>query len=86
VDYEEFSKLIKRNPNKIVVALGVEALVSCRKIMVEPIFFGSKEVCVEASHHGCGVIVACTESMLDTLLVSLVDENLPFEILSFQKE
>lgn len=85
VDYDEFSKLIKANPKKIVVALGVEALVSCRKIMVEPIFFGSKEVCIEAAHHGCGVIVACTESMLDSLLVSLVDENLAFEIVSFQK-
>ncbi|MBO8181860.1 MAG: winged helix-turn-helix transcriptional regulator [Archaeoglobus sp.] len=86
VDYEAFSRLIKENPKKIVVALGVEALVSCRKIMVEPIFFGSKEVCIEAAHHGCGVIVACTESMLDSLLVSLVDENLAFEIVSFQKE
>lgn len=86
VDYEQFSKLIKSNPKKIVVALGVEALVSCRKIKVEPIFFGSKEVCIEAAHHGCGVIVACTESMLDSLLVSLVDENLAFEIVSFQKE
>ncbi|RLI84652.1 replication/maintenance protein [Archaeoglobales archaeon] len=85
VDYDEFSKLIKSNPKKIVVALGVEALITCRKIMVEPIFFGSKEVCIEAAHHGCGVIVVCTESMLDSLLVSLVDENLAFEIVSFQK-
>ncbi len=86
VDYKEFSRLIRENPKKIVVALGVEALVSCRKIRVEPIFFGSKEVCIEAAHHGCGVIVVCTESMLDSLLVSLVDENLAFEIVSFQKE
>jgi putative transcriptional regulator len=84
VDYNKFSKLIKSNPTKIVVAVGIEALIACRKIKVEPIFFGSKEVCIEAAHHGCGSIVVCTESMLDSLLRSLVDEELKFEILSFQ--
>lgn len=84
VDFEGLSTLIKANPKKIVVAIGVEALVACRKVRVEPIFFGSKEVCIEAAHHGCGVIVVCTESMLDSLLMSLVDENLGFEIMSLQ--
>ncbi|AGK60311.1 putative transcriptional regulator [Archaeoglobus sulfaticallidus PM70-1] len=83
INYGEFSKLIKDNPKKIVVAIGVEALVACRKIRVEPIFFGSKEVCIEASHHGAGVIAVCTESLLDNLLVSLVDEGLNFKIVSF---
>jgi putative transcriptional regulator len=85
VNHTALKKLIEDNPKKIVVAIGVEALVACRKVRVEPIFFGSKEVCIEASHHGCGVIVVCTESMLDSLLTSLTDENLKFEIFSFHK-
>ncbi len=78
-----FRELVKSRPTSIVVAIGIEALVTCRKIRVEPIFFGAKEVCIEAAHHGSGVIVACTESMLNDLLRSLIDEGLEFEIKEF---
>ncbi len=80
VDLERFRELVKSRPMSIVVAIGVEALVACRKIKVEPIFFGAKEVCIQAAHHGSGVIVACTETMLNDLLRSLIDEGLEFEI------
>ncbi len=80
VDLEKFKKLVKSKPRSIVVAIGVEALVTCRKIGIEPIFFGAKEVCIEASHHGGNVIVACTESMMNDLLRSLIEEDLKFEI------
>jgi len=85
VDVESFKKLIKSRPRSIVVAIGVEALVTCRKARVEPIFFGAKEVCVEAAHQGSGVIVACTESFLNDLLRKLIDEELSFEIKEFVK-
>ncbi|RLI76145.1 replication/maintenance protein [Archaeoglobales archaeon] len=83
VDVIAFRDFVKSKPRSIVVAIGVEALVSCRKIGVEPIFFGSKDVCVEASHHGSGVIVACTESLVDDLLRRLIEENIKFEIKEF---
>ena len=83
VNIESFREFVKSKPRSIVVAIGVEALVSCRKIGVEPIFFGSKNVCVEAAHHGSGVIVACTESLVDDLLRTLIEENIKFEIKEF---
>ncbi|AEA47952.1 DUF7839 domain-containing protein [Archaeoglobus veneficus] len=83
VEIEAFRQLIKSRPRSIVVAIGVEALVTCRKAGVEPIFFGAKDVCVEAAHQGSGVIVACTESMLNDLLRKLIDEELSFEVKEF---
>lgn len=80
VDLEAFRELVKSRPTSIVVAIGIEALVSCRKIRVEPIFFGAKEVCIEAAHHGSGVIVACTEKRINDLLRGLIEEGLEFEI------
>ncbi len=83
IDLKKFSDLVKSRRRSIVVAIGVEALIACRKIGVEPIFFGAKEVCIEAAHHGSGVIVACTEAMLNDLLRSLMEEELKFEIKEF---
>ncbi len=80
VDIEKFRELIKSRPRSLVLAIGVEALVACRKAGVEPIFFGAKEVCVEAAHQGSGVIVACTENMLNDLLRKLIDEELECKI------
>ncbi|MDW7990253.1 MAG: winged helix-turn-helix transcriptional regulator [Archaeoglobaceae archaeon] len=77
------SQLIRSRHRSIVVAIGVEALVSCRKARVEPIFFGAKDVCVEASHHGCGVIVVCTESRVNDLMRTLIEEGLKFEVKDF---
>ena len=64
----------------VIVALGVEALISCRKVGVEPVFFGAKEACVESAHHGCNVVVVCTESLIDDMLRRLIDEDIPFEV------
>jgi putative transcriptional regulator len=83
MNQSSFRDFIKSRPRSIVVAIGIEALVACRKIRIEPIFFGAKDVCVEAAHHGSGVIVACTESLLDDLLRRLIEEELKFEIKEF---
>ncbi len=80
INLEKFRELVKSRSRSIVVALGIEALIACRKIKVEPIFFGAKEVCIEAAHHGCGVIAACVEDRINDLLRSLIEERLKFEI------
>lgn len=80
VNIETIKETIDKNPEAVVVALGVEALVACRKVGVEPIFFGAREVCVESAHHGCDVIVVCTESLIDDMLRRLIEENIAFEI------
>ncbi|MEM0202332.1 MAG: winged helix-turn-helix transcriptional regulator [Archaeoglobaceae archaeon] len=83
VDIEKLRELVKSRSKSIVVALGIEALVACRKIKVEPIFFGAKEVCVEAAHHGSGVIVVCAEDRVNDLMRTLIDEGLKFEVKEF---
>ncbi|MET1123941.1 MAG: winged helix-turn-helix transcriptional regulator [Archaeoglobaceae archaeon] len=83
VDISKLSELVRSRSRSIVVAIGVESLVTCRKIRVEPIFFGAKEVAVEAAHHGSGVIIVCTETLLEDLLRTLIDEGLSFEIVEF---
>ncbi|MDK2795180.1 MAG: putative transcriptional regulator [Archaeoglobaceae archaeon] len=83
VKLEELKNLVKSRSRSIVVAMGVEALIACRKINLEPIFFGAKEVCIEAAHHGCGVIAVCSEDRLNDLLRSLIEERLKFEIKEF---
>ncbi|WP_456369580.1 DUF7839 domain-containing protein [Geoglobus sp.] len=79
-DIELLRKLIREKRRHIVVALGIEALVSCRKAGVEPIFFGAKNVCVEAAHHGSGVIAVVTETLSEDLIRTLVDEGLSFDV------
>ncbi|MCS7143396.1 MAG: winged helix-turn-helix transcriptional regulator [Archaeoglobaceae archaeon] len=83
LDLKSFGDLVRTKRKSILVAMGIEALIACRKIKVEPIFFGAKEVCIEASHHGCGVIVACVEDRINDLLRSLIEEGLKFEIKEF---
>ncbi|MEM4156106.1 MAG: winged helix-turn-helix transcriptional regulator [Archaeoglobaceae archaeon] len=83
MDLESFRELVKSKRKSIVVAMGIEALIACRKIGIEPIFFGAKEVCIEASHHGCGVIAVCSEDRINDLLRSLIEEGLKFEIKEF---
>jgi len=83
VNIEKLRELVKSKSKSIVVALGIEALVACRKIKVEPIFFGAKEVCIEAAHHGSGVIAVCAEDRINDLLRSFMEEGLKFEIREF---
>jgi len=80
VDIGKLRELIWSRPKSIVVSIGIEALVASRKAGVEPIFFGGKAVSVEAAHMGSGVIILCTEKMLNDLLRTLIDEELSFDI------
>ncbi len=78
VDLDMLERIVK--DVDVIVALGVEALVACRKIGVEPVLFGARNVCIESAHHGCNVLVVCTESLTNDLLRRLIEEEIPFEI------
>ncbi len=65
---------------RYVVAMGVEALVACKKVGVDAVFFGAKQSCVEAVHHGCDVLAVCTQSLLNDLVQTLLDEGIEYEI------
>ena len=76
----DVNKLKELGKGKVVVALGVEALVACRKAGFNPVFFGAKQCCVEAVHHGCDVLAVCTQSLLNDLLQTLMNENIKYKI------
>ncbi len=77
VDLEKLKKLAE---NRFVVALGVEALIACKKAGLNAVFFGSKCGCVEAVHHGCDVLAVCTQSLLRDLTQTLISEEIEYSI------
>jgi len=76
----DINKLKKLAKNKFVVALGVEALVACKKAKLNAVFFGSKYSCIEAAYHGCDVLAVCTQSLVKDLIHILIDEELNYSI------
>ena len=82
VDVRKIYEIAK---DKVVVALGVEALIACRKAGINAVFFGAKYCCVEAVHHGCDVLVVCTQSLLNDLIQTLMDEGIKYSLTGCSK-
>lgn len=79
VDYEMLKKHSKDKP--YIAALGVEALISLRKINIEPnILFGAKESVVEAAFHGLSSLVVSVDEEVPSLLNRLESEGLNYEV------
>jgi putative transcriptional regulator len=69
-----------------IAALGVEALVSLRKINIEPnILFGAKESVVEAAFHGLSSLVVSVDEEVPPLLNRLESEGLNYEVVDLGK-
>ena len=79
VNYEMLKKHSKDKP--YIAALGVEALMSLRKINIEPnIMFGAKESVVEAAFHGLSSLVVSVDEQVPSLLSRLESEGLNYEV------
>lgn len=79
VDYKMLKKHSKNKP--YIAALGVEALISLRKINVEPnILFGAKESVVEAAFHGLSSLVVSVDEEVPSLLNRLESEGINYEV------
>ncbi len=79
VDYGMLKKHAADKP--YIAALGVEALVSLRKINVQPnILFGAKESVVEAAFHGLSSLVVSVDEEVPSLLNRLESEGLSYEV------
>lgn len=66
---------------KMVGALGVEALVALRKAGREPdVIFGAKESAVEAAFHGINSVIASVDEQVPSLLERLESEGLKYEL------
>lgn len=84
VDYELLRKYAANKP--YIAALGVEALVSLRKINVQPnILFGAKESVVEAAFHGLSSLVVSVDEEVPSLLNRLESEGLSYEVVDLRK-
>ncbi|MCZ7393354.1 MAG: winged helix-turn-helix transcriptional regulator [Candidatus Methanoperedens sp.] len=84
VDYDILKKLSKGKP--YIAALGVEALISLRKINIAPnILFGAKESVVEAAFHGLSSLVVSVDEEIPSLLNRLESEGLNYEVVDLSK-
>jgi putative transcriptional regulator len=77
----DLDKLKELADGRVVTALGVEALVACRKAGLNPVFFGAINVCIESAHHGCDVLLVCVKNLVKDVIQRLMDENLSFKVL-----
>ena len=83
-DLKALKKHSKGKP--YIVAIGVEALISLRKINVQPhILFGAKESVVEAAFHGLSSLVVSVDEEVPSLLNRLEAEGLSYEVLDLNK-
>ena len=84
VDYEMLKERAQNKP--YIAAIGVEALVSLRKISVMPnILFGAKESVVEAAFHGLSSLVVSVDEEVPGLLNKLESEGLNYEVVDLGK-
>jgi putative transcriptional regulator len=84
VDYEILKKISREKP--YIAAIGVEALVSLRKISVKPnILFGAKESVIEAAFHGLSSLVVSVDEEVPGLLNRLESEGLIYEVVDLRK-
>jgi len=84
VDYEMLKNRSQGKP--YIAAIGVEALVSLRKINVRPnILFGAKESVVEAAYHGLSSLVVSVDEEVPSLLNRLESEGLNYEVVDLRK-
>ena len=84
VDFEMLKKHSRDKP--YIAALGVEALISLRKINIEPnILFGAKESVVEAAFHGLSSLVVSVDEEVPSLLNRLESEGLNYEVFDLGK-
>lgn len=81
VNLEMLAKVVSNKDIKVGV-LGLEALVSLRKVGREPeIIFGSKEAAIEGAYHGLSCVVISVDEQIPGLLNRLENEGLKYELL-----
>ena len=63
-------------------AIGIEALITLRKIGIEPqYFYGVAEAAIEAARSGLPFLAVCTDDAVPELLKKLEDERLVYKLL-----
>ncbi len=84
VDLAMLKKHSKDKP--YIAAIGVEALISLKKINILPnILFGAKESVVEAAFHGLSSLVVSVDEEVPSLLNRFEAEGLNYEVVDLSK-
>lgn len=79
VDLERLKK--KLDKKKLVGAIGIEALITLRRICVEPhYFYGVTEAVIEAAQSGLSSVILCSDDAIPDLLERLEAENLNYQL------
>jgi putative transcriptional regulator len=82
----DLKKLRERlTDNQQVGAIGIEALVSLRRVDIEPRYlYGVTEAAIEAAHCGLPFIIVCTDDAVPGLIKRLQEEGLNCETVDLQ--
>ena len=79
VDVDTLKTLV--SGERMIGALGIEALVALRKAGREPdVIFGAKESAVEAAFHGINSVIVSVDEQVPSLLERLESEGLKYEL------
>lgn len=79
VDVNTLKTLV--SSDRMIGALGVEALVALRRAGREPdVIFGAKESAVEAAYHGINSVIVSVDEQVPSLLERLESEGLKYEL------
>lgn len=84
VDLDRLKPVVDIKP--YVAAVGVEALMSLRRIDAEPhVMFGAIESVIQAAYHGLTSVIVIVEDEVSYLLGRLESENIPYEIIDLNR-
>ncbi len=68
--------------NEQVGAIGIEALITLRRIDIEPRYlYGVTEAAIEAARCGLSFVIVCTDDAISGLLKRLQEEDLNYQII-----
>lgn len=71
--------------NQQVGAIGIEALISLRRVDIEPRYlYGVTEAAIEAAQCGLSFIIVCTDDAIPGLIKKLQEENLNYELIDLR--
>jgi putative transcriptional regulator len=71
--------------NQQVGAIGIEALVSLRRVDIEPRYlYGVTEAAIEAAQCGLSFVIICTDDAIPGLIKRLQEEGLNCELIDLR--
>jgi putative transcriptional regulator len=71
--------------NQQVGAIGIEALISLRRVALEPRYlYGVTEAAIEAAQCGLSFTVVCTDDAIPGLIKKLQEEGLNYELIDLR--